>query len=119
MIYSSYQVKTIAFFKSYLYLWPYPKKGFSAGGTVWSGVYYGSWRSFWEIFEDDFGGLMIYSSYQVKTITFLKSYLYLWLYPKKGFSAGGTVWSGAWHSTASITVPGGRSGRFLRILAGW
>ena len=63
---------------------------------------------------------MIYrsSSYQVKAITWIKSYLYLWVYPKKGFSAWGTVWSGTYRSRASITVPGGRSGRILRILGG-
>ena len=62
---------------------------------------------------------MIYSSYQVKTITFLKSYRYLGLYAKIDISARTEIWSFAWHSTASITVPGGRSGRFLRmILAG-
>ena len=61
---------------------------------------------------------MIDSSYQVKTITWVKSYLYLWVHTQKGFSAGGTVWSGTYRSRASITVPGGRSGRFLRIFAG-
>ena len=49
---------------------------------------------------------MIDSSYQVKTITFLKSYLYLCSYPKRGFSAGGTVWSGTYRARASIVPPG-------------
>ena len=120
MIYSSYQVKTITFSKSYFYLCPYPKKGFSAGGTVWAGTYRarasitvpeGRSGRFFRIF----GGLVIYSSYQVKTITFSKSYLYLCPYPKKGFSAGGTVWSVTYRARVSITIPGGRSGRFFRF----
>ena len=51
---------------------------------------------------------MIAFSYQVKTITWIKSYLYLWVYTQKGFSAGGTVWSSPWPSRPSIMAPGGR-----------
>ena len=61
----------------------------------------------WEIFEF-LGGLVIHSSYQVKTTTYLKSSLLLCTYPRKVFSAWTEVWSGAWPSTASIMAPGGR-----------
>ena len=61
----------------------------------------------WAIFEF-LGGLVIYSSYQVMATTCLKLFLFLWVYAKKGFSSGGTVWSATWPSRASITAPGGR-----------
>ena len=50
----------------------------------------------------------VYNSYQVDSFNWVKSYLYLWTYKKKGFSSGGTVWSGTWPSTASITAFVGR-----------
>ena len=58
----------------------------------------------WEIFEF-LGGLVIHSSYQVKTTTYLKSSLFLFTYARKVFSAWAEVWSGAWPSTASIMAP--------------
>ena len=58
---------------------------------------------------------MIDSSYQVKTLTWIKSYIYLWVHTQKGLSSWGTVWSGSYRSRASITVPDGRSGKLLRI----
>ena len=59
---------------------------------------------------------MIYSSYQVQQTTCLKSFHFLSVYTKKGFSSGGTVWSATWASTASITTPGGRDlDRFFEI----
>ena len=51
---------------------------------------------------------MIYNSKQVPATTFLKSYLYLSIHTKNGFSAGGTVWSGTYRARASIMAPGGR-----------
>ena len=61
----------------------------------------------WEIFEF-LGGLVISSSYQVKTTTYLKSSLFLFPYPRKVFSAWTEVSSSAWPSAASIMAPGGR-----------
>ena len=54
------------------------------------------------------GGLVIYSSYQVQQITYLKSFHFLFTYPRKVFSAWTEVWTGAWPSTAPIMAPGGR-----------
>ena len=51
---------------------------------------------------------MIYSSYQVQQITYLKSFHFLFTYPRKVFSAWTEVWTGAWPSTAPIMAPGGR-----------
>ena len=113
VIYSSYQVDVLTWVKSYLYLCIYPKKGFSSGGTVWSGTY----RARPSItvpegrsgrFLRFFGGLVIYNAYQVEAFTWVKSYLYLWAHPKKGFSTGGTVWSGTWPSRASVMAPGAK-----------
>ena len=51
---------------------------------------------------------MTYSSYQVKTTTWINLYRYLGIYAKKDSSAWTEVWSGARPSTAPITAPGGR-----------
>ena len=51
---------------------------------------------------------MIYSSYQAKATTEIKSYLYLYAYPSKVFSAWTEVWTIPWSSRAPITPPGGR-----------
>ena len=73
----------------------------------------------WEIFEF-LGGLVISSSYQVKTTTYLKSSLFLFPYPRKVFSAWTEVWIIPWPSTAPIMSPGGRDlGRFSSFWAGW
>ena len=61
----------------------------------------------WEIFEF-LGGLVISSSYQVKTTTYLKSSLFLFTYARKVFSAWTEVWTIPWPSAASIMAPGGR-----------
>ena len=61
----------------------------------------------WTIFEF-LGGLVIYKSYQVKVFTWIKSYICLWVYTQKGFSAGGTVSTIPCTSMAPITAPGGR-----------
>ena len=113
MIYNSYQVKTITWIKSYRHLATHPSKESSAWTEVWSGSYR-AWRSIMvpggrsgRIFRI-FGGLMIYSSYQVKTITWIKSYRHLATYPSKESSARGTVSTATWPPTASIMVPGGR-----------
>ena len=59
MIYRSYPVKAFAWLKSYLYLWPYSKKGFSAGGTFWSGTYRaGCLLRFLEFVLGDFLGFL-------------------------------------------------------------
>ena len=61
----------------------------------------------WEIFEL-LGRLVtyMYSSYQVKTTTWINLYRYLGIYAKKDSSAWTEVWSGALPSTAPITAPG-------------
>ena len=51
---------------------------------------------------------MIYSSYQVQQTTWLKSFRFLFTYPRKDSSAWTEVWSISWPSTASIMAPGGR-----------
>ena len=47
-------------------------------------------------FFDFLGGLVIYSSYQVESTTYLKSNLQLGIYAEKVFSAWTEVWSGTW-----------------------
>ena len=54
------------------------------------------------------GGLVIYSSYQVKRTTYLKSFHFLCTHPRKDSSAWTEVWSISWPSTAPIMAPGGR-----------
>ena len=51
---------------------------------------------------------MTYSSYQVKTTTWINLYRYLGLYAKKDSSAWTEVWTGARPLTAPITALGGR-----------
>ena len=61
---------------------------------------------------------MIYSSYQVKTITRIKSYRHLATHPSKESSAWTEVWSDSYRARLSIMVPGGRFGRIFRIFGG-
>ena len=57
----------------------------------------------WTIFEF-LGGLVISSSYQVESSTYLKSYRYLWIYTEKAFSSCAVVWAVSCSSMASITL---------------
>ena len=80
-------------------------KGFgSRGVSIWTD--FRDFLSFW-------AGLVIYSSYHVQQTTCLKSFHFLWTYPRKDSSAWTEVWTGTWPPTASIMAPGvGDLGKF-------
>ena len=118
MIHSSYQVKAFTWRPWYI-----RKQGtwrLDQGlDYFWSlkGVYYGSRGSRSGRFKS-LGGLVTYSSYQVKAFTWKKSYRHLFTHPSKESSAWTEVWSGSYRARLSIMVPGGRFGRFFRIFGG-
>ena len=96
---------------------PYENTVSSAWTEVWTGACRSSkrfwfpgvaiWTDFWVFFRF-WVGLVIYSPYQMRVSTRIKSYLCICLYPGKDASAWTVVWSGPNRARASITVPGGR-----------
>ena len=89
----------------YIHLLPYVNDV----SRAWTEVSTGAWpssRRFWILWLPE---VAVWEHFdiltKVKSTTYLKSFIYLWVYAKNGFSSGGTVWTGIWCPGTSIMAP--------------